>query len=230
MRYLLMFLMIMVASCTPSDQSKINLVKNGILNNYKSISVGQSFDQWQMCDHKSSNWTLVKTSNGADVVEFTCDVKDVSKIVEVLKNNINQRHEAQIVSLDDDIAKWEERAQNADSEYMKSFFEKELIERKNRYATDLRENDEQTQQLLLAASIDKIIYTFQWLVNKDDTFELSYKGIEYFWQNGTHTELKLGNDIINDVYKDKNPFLDVANSNYGVLLMNMLSNIYKDAK
>lgn len=225
-----MFLMIMMASCTPSDQSKINLVKNGILNNYKSISVGQAFDQWQMCDHKSSNWTLVKTSNGADVVEFTCDVKDVSKIVEVLKNNINQRHEAQIVSLDDDIAKWEERAQNADSEYMKSFFEKELIECKNRYAADLRENDEQTQQLLLAASIDKIIYTFQWLVNKDDTFELSYKGIEYFWQNGTHTELKLGNDIINDVYKDKNPFLDVANSNYEVLLMNMLSNIYKDAK
>lgn len=225
-----MVVMIMVASCTQSDQSKIDLVKNGILNNYKSISVGQAFDQWQMCNHKSSNWTLVKTSNGADVVEFTCNVKDVSKIVEVLKNNINQRHEAQIVSLDDDIAKWEERAQNADSEYMKSFFEKELIERKNRYAADLRENDEQTQQLLLAASIDKIIYTFQWLLNKDDTFELSYKGIEYFWQNGTHAELKLGNEVINDVYQDKNPFLDVANSNYGVLLVNMLNNIYKNAK
>ncbi|RTL00111.1 MAG: hypothetical protein EKK57_08015 [Proteobacteria bacterium] len=230
MKYLLMVVMIMVASCTQSDQSKIDLVKNGILNNYKSISVGQAFDQWQMCNHKSSNWTLVKTSNGADVVEFTCNVKDVSKIVEVLKNNINQRHEAQIVSLDDDIAKWEERAQNADSEYMKSFFEKELIERKNRYAADLRENDEQTQQLLLAASIDKIIYTFQWLLNKDDTFELSYKGIEYFWQNGTHAELKLGNEVINDVYQDKNPFLDVANSNYGVLLVNMLNNIYKNAK
>lgn len=225
-----MVVMIMVVSCTSSEQFKINLVKNGILGNYKSISVGQAFDQWQMCDHKSSKWMLVKTSNGADIVEFTCDVKDTNKIVEVLKNNINQRHEATIASLDDDIAKWQERAQNADSEHMKSFFENELIERKNRYAADLRENDEQTQQLLLAVNINKMIYKFQWLLNKDDTFELSYNGIEYFWQNGVHVELKLGNEIINDVYLDKNPFLDLASSNYGVLLVNMLNNIYKDAK
>lgn len=230
MKYLLMVVMIMVVSCTPSDQSKIDLVKDGILGNYKSISVGQAFDQWQMCDHKLSKWALVKTSNGADVVEFTCDVKDVNKIVDVLKNSINQRHEATIASLDDDLAKWEERAQNADSEHMKSFFENELTERKDRYAVDLRDNDEQTQQLLLAASINKMIYTFQWLLNKDDTFELSYKGIEYFWQNGTHAELKLGNEVINDVYLDKNPFLDLANSDYGVLLANMLNNVYKDAK
>lgn len=75
-----------------------------------------------------------------------------------------------------------------------------------------------------------MIYKFQWLLNKDDTFELSYKGIEYFWQNSTHTELKLGNEIINDVYLDKNPFLDLANSDYGVLLANMLINVYKDTK
>ena len=109
MKYLFIVVMIILTSCTPSDQSKIDLVKDGILNNYKSISVGQAFDQWQMCDHKLSKWALVKTSNGAEVIEFTCDVKDVNKIVEALKNNINQRHDATIVSLDDDIVKLQEQ-------------------------------------------------------------------------------------------------------------------------
>ncbi|MDQ5920724.1 MAG: hypothetical protein QG673_780 [Pseudomonadota bacterium] len=230
MKYFLIALIIALSACTPSDQSKIDSVKNGIFGNYKSITVGQAFDQWQTCDHSQSKWSLIKTSNGADVVEFTCDVKDVDKLAAILKNNINQRHDDQIKSLDKNILDLEQQVQNADSDSSKSFFQEKLMENKDEYASDVQRINQESDQLQPTVNINKIIYTSQWLINKDDTFELSYYGIEYFWQDGAHIESKLKADQLDDVYQDKKPLFDIANSTYGFIFVTTLNSLYKEAK
>lgn len=230
MKYFLIALIIALSACTPSDRSKIDSVKNGIFGNYKSITVGQAFDQWQTCDHSQSKWSLIKTSNGADIVEFTCEVKDVDKLAEILKNEINQQHDDQIKYLDKRTLALEQQVQNADSDNDKSFFQERLMKNKDEYASNVQKINQESDQLQLATNINKIVYTSQWLINKDDTFELSYYGIEYFWQDGVHIENKLKADQLDDVYQDKNPLFDTANSTYGFIFVNILKSLYKEAK
>jgi hypothetical protein len=52
--------------------NNINLVKNGILNYDKSLTVGEAFDNWKACN-KNTSWTSFQTDNKRKIVQFTCD-------------------------------------------------------------------------------------------------------------------------------------------------------------
>ena len=50
----------------------IETVKDGILNGYESLTVGQILDNYRYCTPGSQKWTLFETANGKKIVQFTC--------------------------------------------------------------------------------------------------------------------------------------------------------------
>ena len=50
----------------------IDTVKDGILNGYESLTVGQALDNYRYCTPGTQKWTLFETENGKKIVQFTC--------------------------------------------------------------------------------------------------------------------------------------------------------------
>ncbi len=60
-----------------SLNSNISLVKNGVMNFNKTLTVGQALDNWEYCTNRK--WENFQTSNGVEVVQFTCDMENFYK-------------------------------------------------------------------------------------------------------------------------------------------------------
>lgn len=67
------------------SNSNINLVKNGIINLDKSITVGQALDNWDNC--QNTNWTSFTTKNGKQVVQFKCEIVGANKFYKFMVND-----------------------------------------------------------------------------------------------------------------------------------------------
>lgn len=50
----------------------IDIVKGGTLNNYGALTVGQALDNYKACVPKTQKWENLKTENGMEIVQFTC--------------------------------------------------------------------------------------------------------------------------------------------------------------
>lgn len=66
-----------------SSPSDIDLVRNGIMEFNKTLTVGEAFGGWSQCKEKL--WSERKVDNGQRVVRFTCDARNVSETSEILK-------------------------------------------------------------------------------------------------------------------------------------------------
>ncbi len=51
----------------------IGLVKDGVMEFNKTITIGQALDNWKSCD--KSKWEEFETDNGVKVVQFSCNHK-----------------------------------------------------------------------------------------------------------------------------------------------------------
>lgn len=66
-----------------NKKNSINIVKDGVLDFNKTLTVGQAFDNWKSC--KSNSWESFKTENGIDIVEFKCELK-IDEFSQKLRN------------------------------------------------------------------------------------------------------------------------------------------------
>ena len=74
----------MLGGC--SKNNNVDIVKNTVLDRYSdAISVGQALDNFIGCQAKTQKWTASETSNGAQVVEFTCDAQDMQELISSVK-------------------------------------------------------------------------------------------------------------------------------------------------
>ena len=56
-------------------KNDVELVKNGVLDYDKSITVGEAFDNWKVCK-ENIVWKAFQTDNKRRIVQFSCDKKD----------------------------------------------------------------------------------------------------------------------------------------------------------
>ena len=89
-----LFLAIFMVGC--SDD--IDLVKNGVINFNKTITVGEAFDNWKDC--KNSKWDSFETDNHIRVVEFTCDKKNVKEYFSKVKSFLSKKEQKKADYLD----------------------------------------------------------------------------------------------------------------------------------
>jgi len=71
---------ILLTGCT----SKVDIVKNSVMNFNQTITLGDAFDNWSDC--KNSEWEEFEVSNGAQVVQFTCEEKGFQTYMSKLKS------------------------------------------------------------------------------------------------------------------------------------------------
>lgn len=67
----------MLSGCS----SNADMVQNAYYGNYKSITVGQAFNNWKSC--KSVLWEEFVTENQAKIVSYTCDLNSDAFFSEV---------------------------------------------------------------------------------------------------------------------------------------------------
>ncbi len=206
------------------NNSEISLVKNGVMSDYKSLTVGEAFGNWQICDKSQSKWDLITTSNGIKAVQYECNVKNVEEINNTLKAEAKQKNDESIKSENELIANIEQKIQSNTSEHLNEFYQEQLENTKSRLQNLLAANNQDYP----AFDMSKIVYTFQWTVNKDDAFELSYGDVEYFWQNKSHNEKLAVHNILDMVYQNTNPF-DI-NSEYSYMIAPIIQRFYYSAK
>lgn len=152
--------------------NNIDTVKNGVLKYNKTITVGQALDNYEDCE--TSDWKEFETKNGANIVNFTCNVKGVSS--------------------------WIEEAQQ------------EL--QKPDWAATLRAIKDGRMDL---KSITK---TYQFTINKDDSFQLNSAYETWVWKDGT----------VYNTEKDMNRALSEAYNNQTTQLMKVNKNPYSVTK
>lgn len=63
--------------------SDLDLVKGGVMEFNKTITLGQALDNWKSCEQRS--WEEFKADNGVRVVQFSCQ-HAISQYVEKLKS------------------------------------------------------------------------------------------------------------------------------------------------
>ena len=56
----------------------VSQVKEGVFNDYKQSTVGVAFDGWKQCD-EGTNWTHFETDNGRNIVQYTCTSLEAKK-------------------------------------------------------------------------------------------------------------------------------------------------------
>lgn len=66
--------------------NNVDIAKNMVFEEYSdAISVGQALDNFAGCQAKTQKWTAFETSNGMQIVEFTCAAQDMQELVSSIK-------------------------------------------------------------------------------------------------------------------------------------------------
>jgi hypothetical protein len=89
-----LFISLFVAGCG----NNTDLVKDGIMNFNKTITVGEAFDNWKAC--KNSEWESFETDNGIPVVQFTCEKKNAKEYFQKVKSFLSKKEQAKASYLD----------------------------------------------------------------------------------------------------------------------------------
>lgn len=75
-----------------------DLVKNGVMNFNKTITVGEAFDNWKDCKH--SEWSSFETDNKIPVVQFTCVKKGTREYMTKVKSFLSKKEQEKAFFLD----------------------------------------------------------------------------------------------------------------------------------
>jgi hypothetical protein len=191
-KYLLLTLISsVIIGCAKSD---LKVVQDGFLPTHKTLTVGEAFSKWNICDASQSKWSEFQSSNGVKVVEYTCVNKNTQQIRSHLENTISE------------------------------VFGKD---------SDTFSN---------AVKFDKIAYVFQWVVNKDNSFDIQSGSIDYYWGSKMYEASFSSDDIggvLDDVYSNKDLLDEVietvdelakTRSGQIVNLLNAYYKMYQNAK
>jgi hypothetical protein len=192
-KYLLLVLISSaIIGCTKSD---LKIVQDGVLPTHKTLTVGEAFSKWTICDTSQSKWSEFQSSNGVKVVEYTCVNKNTQQIRNHLENVIS-----------------------------------EVLGKDSETFSD-------------AVKFDKIAYVFQWVVNKDNSFDIRSGSIEYYWGSKMYevpfSSEDIDSSLLNNVYSDKDPLDEVIEtidelakirSGQIVNLLNAYYKMYQNAK
>ena len=73
---------VLLISC--GEASKVDLVKGGLMDMNKTLTIGEAFDKYGECGTR--NWQEFKTENGVSIVEFQCVSKTVYPFVDAVKD------------------------------------------------------------------------------------------------------------------------------------------------
>lgn len=142
------FLVATLQGCgSPSDTE---LVKNGIMQFNKTLTVGEAFDRWSEC--QSRKWEEFKSDNGQRVVQFTCSAKNVTAFMNKAKS---------------------------------------ILTNESKYDH---------------FNLTEVVETFQWTINKDDTFQLQHVGTTWKWADGKTKEVDGNAQMLKSVYSNENTF------------------------
>lgn len=79
----------LILSLTGCGESDIDIVKNGVMDFNKTITIGNALDNWKSCE--SSKWDSFQTDNGIKVVEFSCKHK-ISSFMDKMKELSSERN------------------------------------------------------------------------------------------------------------------------------------------
>ena len=88
------FLSLMITGCS----NDIDLVKDGVMNFNKTITVGEAFDNWNNCE--DSKWDSFETDNHTRVVEFTCEEKGAKEFMNKVKSFLSKKEQEKASYLD----------------------------------------------------------------------------------------------------------------------------------
>ncbi|MFK5882302.1 MAG: hypothetical protein QM482_08795 [Sulfurospirillum sp.] len=89
-----LFVSLFVAGCG----NNTDLVKDGIMNFNKTITVGEAFDNWKDC--KNREWESFETDNGTPVVQFTCEKKNAKEYLQKVKSFLSKKEQKKASYLD----------------------------------------------------------------------------------------------------------------------------------
>jgi len=89
-----LFLALMITGCG----NNADLVKDGIMNFNKTITVGDAFDNWKDCEN--SEWESFETDNNTPVVQFTCRKKGANEYMTKVKSFLSKKEQEKASYLD----------------------------------------------------------------------------------------------------------------------------------
>jgi len=89
-----LFLSLLVTGCADNT----DLVKDGIMNFNKTITVGDAFDNWKDCEN--SEWSSFETDNKTPVVQFTCEKKGANEYMSKVKSFLSKKEQDKASYLD----------------------------------------------------------------------------------------------------------------------------------
>ena len=75
---------VMAGALLTGCSDNIDMVKGGTLNGYESLTVGEALDKSNVCVPQSQKWEKFETSNGMEIVQFTCQSSEFIEISERL--------------------------------------------------------------------------------------------------------------------------------------------------
>lgn len=83
-------LLVFIVTFLGCGDRKVEMVKNGVLNFDKSLTVGEAFDNYKYC--KNVKWESFTTDNGREIVQVTCDYDWKNKDnTEYFRKNLEQK-------------------------------------------------------------------------------------------------------------------------------------------
>jgi putative protein kinase ArgK-like GTPase of G3E family len=89
-----LFLALLITGCG----NNTDLVKSGIMNFNKTITVGDAFDNWKDCE--DSEWSSFETDNKIPVVQFTCRKKGINEYMTKVKSFLSKKEQNKASYLD----------------------------------------------------------------------------------------------------------------------------------
>jgi len=160
-----MLLILVGLSGCSSDE---DIVKDGVMNFNKSLTVGEALDNWSNCESK--DWESFETSNGIKIVQFTCTEKNPT--------NFNK----EFVSTIEPVKL--EMVQKVIMKSLGDFKGKAWVEkesRKNLISINKKISNLKDSNSLNIESVKDI---FQFTINKDESFKISSVQYEILWKDG----------------------------------------------
>ncbi|MGC6475583.1 MAG: hypothetical protein ACON41_02985 [Parvibaculales bacterium] len=79
--YYVFALTLIITGC---DSGNVNFVKNGYMNGYDTLTIGQAFDGWSTCE--TTNWEAFETDRGEEIVSYSCQLKFSDRVKKVLSD------------------------------------------------------------------------------------------------------------------------------------------------
>lgn len=145
----------------PLIDEDVNIVKSVILDDFKSLTVGDAFDRWQSCE--STYWTSFKTDNGIKMVLFDCALKNTPKYA---KANLEDAKAKQ--------ASYENR----------SYVKAQLEFAKTRPGYNENWSADIISKAAAAVDFKQRSLVWLWMVNLDGTVELFSANLRIEWNDG----------------------------------------------